>query len=194
MFTLKKLNGNCDEEIIKGLRVLGGNQQKAAEDAIFYRFSDLINAGIEKYQFSEEEALAAYSNAVLKVVQEVQSEGFSQKYCLRTLFSSLFEQSCKTQQKNHQHVVPVQQFPGRLSTLPLSSRSKELLANLINEEDIALAKENIQSLPPNHYNVLVAWREGFNLKEISRMFSGKNVQRTQTDKLDGIKALLKKMR
>lgn len=87
-FTRKK-DSATDQEIMTGIRA-GGVTRQWYENLFFLRYKEMVRLRPRKYRISDEEALDAYTEAFLAVIDHITTQRFRGEASLKTYLSRIF--------------------------------------------------------------------------------------------------------
>ena len=123
-----------DNEILDGLRS-PAPQRTTYENALYLRYAYFIDEGIRTFRLTREEAFSCYSDAVIRVIDQVAGDVFEGRSSLKTYLYQIFHNKCVDQvRKNTTHKSEVHQsaiIPEMLTSL--SDTSKSILQRLADD-------------------------------------------------------------
>ena len=82
-----------DNDIISGIKQ-GGSQAEAVINYLFDKNRGLVGSAIKKHQLTEEEALDAYSDAILGLRKQILADKFRGESKLSTYLYTIFQRRC----------------------------------------------------------------------------------------------------
>ncbi len=104
-----------DEEIISGLKE-GGSKQQLSETRLNNCFFYFIEEAVRKHRITREDALTAYSEAMLAVIANIRNGKFKGEASLKTYTARIFYFKC---------VDIINRTPTNLVSLPLDDRLQD---------------------------------------------------------------------
>ena len=157
-----------DKVLIVGLKQEGVQRQRY-ENYLYDTYAYLVRVGIKKHQLAEEEALNAYTDAVLAVIRNVETDRFKGGSTLKTYLIGIFFRKCVD--------LIRQKTTKQLKTLPvddffnLGDSVKSILETIILKEKVEDLNQKIQQLGKKCHAILEKWASGYSDKEIAQIQS-----------------------
>ncbi|MDX2250591.1 MAG: sigma-70 family RNA polymerase sigma factor [Bacteroidia bacterium] len=157
-----KKDAATDREILAGLRT-GGITRQRYENLFFMQYKDFVRLRPRKYRISDEEALDAYTEAFLAVVDNVLAGSFRGEASLKTYLSRIFRNKCVDQHRKNTTVKTewVEEFP------ELPDTSRDFLKKLMGEERLERVSQFIERLGERCRDLLMLAAWGYSPAEIA---------------------------
>jgi RNA polymerase sigma-70 factor (ECF subfamily) len=150
-----------DQDIIEGLRE-GGTARRRAEDTLFTRYMYFIDTASNKYSLTEDDLFTAYSNTVLKTIDNITSRVFEGRSSLKTYMHTIFHNNCVDLiRKNSSTKYAVNRTESFTEILyNLSDTAKSVVEVMTEQTDMGLLKKNIQELGAKCRELLEMFLDG----------------------------------
>jgi DNA-directed RNA polymerase specialized sigma24 family protein len=170
-----------DKDIIDGL-MQGGTIKRKAEDTLFTRYMYFIEVGQTKYSLNEDDLFTAYSNTVLKTIDNIIIHAFEGRSSLKTYMHTIFHNNCvdliRKNSSTKYSVNKAEPFTDVFNNL--SDTAQSVMQVMIERTDMDLLKKNIQDLGNKCKELLELFLDGhpdaYAAKELS--YSSADVVRT----------------
>ena len=155
-----------DKALIKGIKATGAERQRH-ENYLFDTHTYLIRNGIKKHRLQEEEAVNAYSDAVLVVLKNIETGRFKGGSTIKTYLTGIFFRKCvdliRQKTTKQLDVLPIDDF------FHISDRVKSVLETLILKEKVTTITSKLEQLGEKCYAILEKWALGYSDLEIMQM-------------------------
>jgi RNA polymerase sigma factor (sigma-70 family) len=179
-----KLSIAEEREIIEGLLQTGISRRKS-EEQLFNRYAYFVREAQHKYNLQQDEALDAYCEAVLSLIDEVTRSHFEGRSSLKTYLYKIFHNKCvdllrkKTTNKSSVH------HTGTITDMihEVSDSSRSVIQQLIDRADWDKLKQKLSQLGENCRQMLMLWAEGYSDKEIAASLEYKTADVVKTSRL-----------
>jgi len=177
-------NQYSDAEFISGL-VYPAAQRQAYEDALYLQFAYFIDEGKRKYNLTQEDAFSCYSDAVIKLIDNIRSGIFEGRSSIKTYLYQVFNNKCVDQiRKNTTKKGVVHQavdISDHLYAMPDDVRN--IVQQLVLRADIDQLRSRLAELGENCRKMLLWAADGFSDKEIAEMLEFKTAGVAKTSRL-----------
>lgn len=180
-----------DKDIIAGI-LKGGIPKEKALKIIYSSHLGYIHKGVNTYRLTENNAIDAYNDAVLGLMQQVMKGSFDGKARLSTYLFKIFHFKCVDKIKKKQtneHVIWEDAFP------QLQDASKDFLRRIISTEEWEHTKGLLKQLGEKCRQMMLLAAQGYRPAEIAVEMGLKNAQTAKTRKYkcaERFRELLKK--
>jgi len=162
--TFKRKLKILDKTLIEGLKTVGIERQRF-ENYLYDNHSYLVKVGMQKYNLPESEALTAYTNTILAVIKNIETEQFKGTSTIKTYLTGIFYRRCvdlgRKKTTNKENLLPIDDF------FNISDTVKGVLEQLILKERVEELTFKIQQLGEKCQNILGKWAGGYSDKEIA---------------------------
>jgi RNA polymerase sigma factor (sigma-70 family) len=177
-------NQYSDAEFISGLTRSDAHRQ-GYEDALYLQFAYFIDEGKRKYSLTQEDAFSCYSDAVIKLIDNIRSGVFEGRSSIKTYLYQVFNNKCVDQiRKNTTKKGAVHQavdISDHLYTMP--DDVKNIVQQLVLRTDIDQLRSKLSELGENCRKMLLWSADGFSDKEIAEMLQFKTAGVAKTSRL-----------
>ena len=177
-------NQYSDAEFISGLARPETHRQ-VYEDALYLQFAYFIDEGKRKYSLTHEDAFSCYSDAVIKLIDNIRSGAFEGRSSIKTYLYQVFNNKCVDQiRKNTTKKGAVHQavdISDRLYTMPDDVRT--IVQQLVLRADIDQLRSKLSELGENCRKMLLWSADGLSDKEIAEMLQFKTAGVAKTSRL-----------
>lgn len=175
---------NADQELIENLRQEGALKRKG-EEQLFITYNYFIREGMNKYNFSEDEAFDAYADSILVAIEKVRNGTFEGRSSLKTWLYQIFHNKCvdllRKRSSNKNSVHQTASITDML--FQFSDTSKSVIEKLIDKADLALLKQKINELGDACRRLLMLSADGYSDKEIRELMEYKTADVVKTSRL-----------
>jgi len=184
-----------DADMVAGLRS-GGIERRNAEKKLYERFFYFIREGEKKYALSNEDASSAYSDAIISVIHNIDSNHFEGNASIKTYAFQIFSNKCvdllrkKTTIKERVHKTDVLEDLSFL--LPDSARNAVEKLVIKNDKDMILKR--LKELGEKCQQILLLFEEGYTDKEIGGIVGFNSADVAKTSRLRCLDKLIRKIK
>lgn len=155
-----------DNALIVGLKK-AGNEKQRFENYLYDNHTYLVKVGMRKHSFSEDDALTAYTNTILAVIKNIETERFKGESTIKTYLTGIFYRKCvdlvRQQTTNKENILPIEEF------FNISDKVKSVLEQIILKEKVEDLRVKIQQLGGKCRTILEKWAAGYSDKEIANI-------------------------
>jgi RNA polymerase sigma factor (sigma-70 family) len=173
-----------DRQIIQGL-LQEGIARRKEEEHFFTRYAYFVREGSRKYQLPEDDALDAYTDAILSAIDKISKGTFEGRSTLKTWLFQIFHNKCvdllrkKTTNKNAIH-----QTASITDMLyQLSDNAKSIVQKLADKADREMLRQKLNELGNTCRQLLLLSADGYNDREIASVLDYKNADVVKTSRL-----------
>jgi len=177
-------NKISDAEFIAGLRG-SGSHREGFENALYLQFAYFMDEGKKKYSLTQEDAFSCYSDAVIKVIDNIRSNRFEGRSSIKTYLYQVFNNKCvdqirknTTKKSEVHHALDVSDH---LYAMPDDVRT--IIQQLVLKADIDQLRRRLLELGDNCRNMLLWFAEGYSDLEISEKLRFKTAGVAKTSRL-----------
>lgn len=170
-----------DEEITTGL-LAGGMQRRSAEKKLFERFLYFIKQGSLKYSIPEEEAVSAYSDTVISVIENIVTSKFEGRSTLKSYTYQIFINKCidvvRKRTTNKSKVYYTSAIDDLLAALP--DKTKNIIEQIIETTQRTELMNKLEEIGAKCKQMLLLFEDGYSDKEIAVLmhYNSPNVVKT----------------
>lgn len=153
---------HSDQTLIQEIQA-GGMHAERATATLFRQYAFFVKKRPAKYALNEEDALDAYSDAYLAVIDHIKSGRFRGESSIKTYLSRIFRNKCvdKARKNATMKVDWVEEFPD------LPDASKDFMRKMISHEELKGVKQKLSQLSENCNKMLLMSAEGYSPGEIA---------------------------
>lgn len=177
-----------DQEILEGILAGGASKEKYVNYLYDNAFPGLINKIKGKLHLSEEDIRDAYTDAVVKLVEQILKQKFRGEAKLSSYFYRIFyNKGVDILRKRSSHGVeylPVDE------TIPQADPAKNILDLLEVKDDVRKIQGLLQKLNPKCRQILLLFYEGYSMEEIAEKAELKNAESATSQKYKCFKKLM----
>ncbi|MEZ4828394.1 MAG: sigma-70 family RNA polymerase sigma factor [Bacteroidia bacterium] len=157
-----KKDSATDQEIMAGIRA-GGVTRQRYENLFFLRNKEMVRLRPRKYRITEDDALDAYTEAFLAVVDHIVSGRFRGEASLKTYLSRIFRNKCVDQHRKNTTIPTdwAEEFP------ELPDPSRDFLKKLMGEERLERVSQFMEQLGQRCKDLLMLSAWGYSPAEIA---------------------------
>lgn len=183
-----------ETKVLAGIQQ-GGRARREAEAQLYDRYAYLVTKGQQKHHISEEQAVDAYADAVIAVVNQVAKGTFRRENKLSTLLYAVFFNKCVDVLRKKTNKEKWSELPEQM---PLPDHAQQLLKRMIEKEQVALVQQVMEKLGKSCKSIL--WNSmyhGYSAQEIADEMGFKSAGSVMSQKstcLKKLKAMLAKKR
>lgn len=190
MFFSKK-NNIADSTIIEDIQKGGFIRQKS-ENQLFTKYHYFIKESIKKHKISEDDALSAYSDTIISVINNIVNKKFEGRSELKTYIFQIFSNKCvdiirKNSTKRVKSIESTYSFTDVSYFIP--DNSPNTLQELITENDISQVKSALQKIGEKCKKMLLLWGDDYNDDEIATQLNYNSAAVARTSRLRCIEKL-----
>lgn len=168
------------------------NQSQLAEKQLFNRFTGLVVKGKRQHQLSEEEALDAYSETILTVIQHIKKNKFKGDSSLKTYIISIFNNKCiDTIRKKTTNKSRVHYWTDDLDSIKNHQARQNILKHLENTELLQQLEKTLTQIGQTCKQIILEYAYGYSYDEIALRLNPpfKNGQTVKSKKSQCLKKL-----
>lgn len=153
---------HSDQSLILDIQA-GGIRAERAAAGLFRQYAFFVKKRPAKYALNDEDALDAYSDAYLAVVDHIKSGRFRGESSIKTYLSRIFRNKCvdKARKNATMKVDWVEEFPD------LPDASKDFMRRMISSEEFKGVREKLSKLSENCNKMLMMSAQGYSPVEIA---------------------------
>jgi RNA polymerase sigma-70 factor (ECF subfamily) len=175
---------SSDQQIMQQLSE-GGHTRRKAEGELFQQYAYFVQEGIKKYSLQEEEAIDAYSDALLAAIDAITNGSFEKRSSIKTFIYRVFNNKCvdtiRKKTTNKSSVNRTVDLPDTL--MQLSDTTKSIVQQLVDKFDLEDMRRRIASVGETCKTLLTMFAEGFSDKEIAATMNYKTPEVVKTSRL-----------
>lgn len=176
-----------EEQVLEAIRE-GGRARQEAEYQLFDRFRYLVPKGKKKHGLSEEQAIDAYTDASMAVIDKISSGSFRRENKVSTLFHQIFYNKCVDVFRKNANTPEKTDLMEAMPYLP--DQASNMLGKLIVEEQMDELRALMAKLGESCRNILWdALYFGFRPAEIAEKYGLKNAETVLSQKSRCLKKL-----
>ncbi|MFD2933306.1 RNA polymerase sigma factor [Spirosoma flavum] len=184
-----------DAELMVGIRA-GGTQRRLYENKLYQKYQYLITDGTRKHRLTEDECASAYSDAVLTVLEHINSGRFEGRSELKTYLYQIFTNKCvdeiRKKTTNRSRVHYTTSLDDSLMQLPDEARS--VVQHLIAQSDVEKLHQQLRDLGEKCRTMILSWGEGYSDDEIAQAMGYNSSAVAKTSRLRCIEKLRERFR
>ena len=173
-----------DNGIIDGLRQTE-SERTTYENALYLRFSYLIEEGSRKFRITQEDAFSCYSDSVIQVIDHIVRGKYEGRASLKTYLYQIYHNKCVDQVRknttNKSEVHKSVMIPEMLTSL--SDTAKNILQRLAERSDIEDLKRRLAELGDACRKMLLLSADGYSDRQIAVVMQFKNAGVAKTSRL-----------
>ena len=173
-----------DAELMAGIRA-GGAQRRLYENKLYEKYHYLIADGVRKHRLGEDDCASAYSDAVLRVFEDITTDRFEGRSELKTYLYQIFTNKCvdaiRKKTTNRSSVHDAFSLDDSLMQLPDAARSA--VQHLIAQSDVEDLHRHLAELGDKCRSMILNWGEGYSDDEIAQMMDYKSAAVAKTSRL-----------
>jgi RNA polymerase sigma factor (sigma-70 family) len=173
-----------DEAILSGI-VSDGILQRNTENKLYEQYFYFIKDATFKHKLSEDEAASLYTDSVLAFIDNVRVNRFQGNSAIKTYLYQIFSNKCvdfirktTTNKMSVHEAEPIEDF-----VLMMADDSKNILQELISENEVRILKTKISQLGDKCQQMVVAWSEGFTDIQIAQELGYQTANVAKTSRL-----------
>jgi RNA polymerase sigma-70 factor (ECF subfamily) len=173
-----------DEAILSGI-VSDGILQRNTENKLYEQYFYFIKDATFKHKLSEDEAASLYTDSVLAFIDNVRVNRFQGNSAVKTYLYQIFSNKCvdfirktTTNKMSVHEAEPIEDF-----VLMMADDSKNILQELISENEVRILKTKISQLGDKCQQMVVAWSEGFTDIQIAQELGYQTANVAKTSRL-----------
>ncbi len=172
---------NTDSDILDGI-ISGGTNRRTAEYQLFNKYNYFIGGATFKHKIDHENASMAYSDAILTVINHINSGRFEGRAELKTYIFQIFNNKCvdflRRQTTKEKYMAPIDDL---LYQMP--DTQKNIVAGLIQNQDYEQLKIKLSKIGDRCQELLNRWATGFTDKELAVEYGYNTSAVVQTTRL-----------
>jgi len=181
-----------DDNIIKGIQQ-GYPQRQIWENKLYVKFRYFIQEAAWKHQLQEDEASMAYSDALLVAIQHIHTGSFEQRCSLKTYVYRIYQNKCmdrlRAGRAAKQQAYQGDGLDAYLEAIP--DGQQDILRHLCAKYEVASLKRRIQLMDGRCKQIILAWGEGYQDKEIATDMGYQSAAVAKTSRLRCLEKLKK---
>ncbi len=180
---------HSDEAIILEIR-LGGIHGELAKTNLFRQYAYFVRKRPAKYGLTEEDALDAYTDAYLAVIDHIKSGRFRGESSIKTYLSRIFRNKCvdKARRNATMKVDWVEEFPD------LRDESRNFLQTIISREELKGVRKKLALLNEKCREMLLMSAEGYSPLEIAQKLNLATARSASSQRYKCLEKLKKMMK
>jgi RNA polymerase sigma-70 factor (ECF subfamily) len=180
---------HSDKSIILEIQA-GGIHAERASTHLFRQYAYFVRKRPAKYALNEEDALDAFSDAYLAVVDHIKSGRFRGESSIKTYLSRIFRNKCvdKARKNATMKVDWVEEFPD------LPDESKDFLRKMISHEELKGVRQKLSQLSENCSKMLLMSAQGYSPEEIAQAFNLASARSASSQRYKCLEKLKKLMK
>lgn len=155
-----------DKALIKGLKNNGTERQRF-ENYLYDTHTYLVKVGMKKHRITEEQSLMAYTDTILAVIKNIETDKFKGESRVKTYITGIFYRKCvdliRKETTNKKEILPIDDF------FTISNKVKSALEQLILNEKVESVSNKIKQLGQKCKTILEKWAAGYSDKEIANI-------------------------
>lgn len=182
----KNASAFTDEEIIEGLRDRKYNRT-VFENHLFDQHKGFVQQAIEKYRLSKEDALSAYADAILALIDQMEKGNFRGESKLSTYLYKIFQNKCIDQVRKN--TAQQSRFQWLEEISHIGEEVKDTLDQLLARERVEQLVGLLDKLGKNCKDLLLLWGEEYSLEEIAHILQFKDAGSVKSRKYKCLKEL-----
>jgi RNA polymerase sigma-70 factor (ECF subfamily) len=184
-----------DAELMAGIRA-GGSQRRIYENKLYEKYDYLIADGVRKHRLSEDECASAYSDAVITVLDHLNTGRFEGRSELKTYIYQIFSNKCvdaiRKNTTNKSSVHDAYSLDDSLMQLPDAARS--IVQNLIAQNEVEVLHQHLRELGEKCRSMIMSWGEGYTDDEIAQTMGYNTSAVAKTSRLRCLERLRERYR
>lgn len=173
-----------DADIVAGLQA-GGSARTSVENRLYEKYLHFIREGTRKHRLTQEDCTSAYDDAVLAVIEQVNTGRFLGQSKLETYLYQIFTNKCvdliRKKTTNREQVHNAVSIDDSLLQIPDPARS--VVQELISQHDTERLHQHLHSLGDKCRQMLLAWGEGYSDEEIAKQMNYNTSSVAKTSRL-----------
>lgn len=177
-------NQFSDAELIAGL-VGSASHREGFENALYLQFAYFMDEGKKKYNLTQEDVFSCYSDAVIKVIDNIRSKLFEGRSSIKTYLYQVFNNKCVDQIRKNttkkSEVHHVLDISDHLYAMPDDVRT--IIQQLVLKADIDQLRRRLLELGDNCRKMLLWFADGYSDLEISEKLRFKTAGVAKTSRL-----------
>ena len=158
-----------DQDIIVGIQA-GGSERRVFENLLYEKYLYLIEDGVRKHQLSEDDCASAYSDAVISVLNNINSNKFEGRSELKTYLYQIFSNKCvdliRKNTTNKESINNTFALDDILAPLPDHTRS--IIEEMMQKNDIEILQNRLKTIGEKCQQIVLAWGDGYSDEEIAQ--------------------------
>jgi RNA polymerase sigma factor (sigma-70 family) len=174
-----------------GQLLLGGQEKRKGEDALFSQFAYFVREGMIKHKLAEDDAFSAYSDSVLVAIESISHRNFEGRSSLKTWLYQIFHNKCvdlvRKNATNKSSMNRTESISDKL--LQLSDKARSVVQLLIDKSDWSLLRDKLDQLGGDCRKMLLLWSDSYSDKEIAAAMDYKTAEVVKTSRLRCLKKL-----
>ena len=176
-----------EAQVLEAIKA-GGRGRQEAEYQLYNRFQYLVQKGKNRHGLSEDQAIDAYTDAVMAVIDKISGGRFRQENKISTLLHQIFFNKCVDVFRKHANTPAKADLEEAIGWLP--DRAMDMLKQLQVEEEMEALRDLMAKLGESCRNILWdALYYGFRPAEIAEKLGLKNAETVLSQKSRCLKKL-----
>jgi len=157
---------HSDRGLIAAIQA-GHTASERATATLFRQYAYFVKKRPAKYGLSEEDALDAYSDAYLAVVEHIKTGRFRGESTIKTYLSRIFRNKCvdKARYNSTKKVDWTDTFP------EMADASKDFLRKIISTEELEAVQHRLKDLSDKCREMLLMAAQGYSPAELAHKFN-----------------------
>ena len=102
-----------DKALIKGLKDSGTERQRF-ENYLYDTHTYLVRVGMNKHRITEEQSLTAYTDTILAIIKNIETNRFKGESTIKTYVTGIFYRKCvdlvRKETTNKKEILPIDDF------------------------------------------------------------------------------------
>lgn len=173
----------------------GGTQRRLAEKRLYEHFVYLVRHGMRKCRLGEDEAISAYSDTILSVIENVVNNRFEGRSTLKSYTYQIFMNKCvdavRKKTTNKSTVYNTEMIDSLTSVLP--DRARNIVQQLIEKSEQSTLMEKVRELGEKCRQLLLLFEDGYSDKEIAAEMDYNSADVVKTTRLRCLEKLKEKV-
>lgn len=176
----------ADEMIIEGLKGEAKERQHF-ENHLFDQFIPFMHKAHKQYKISREDALSAYSDAIISLISQVREGKFRAESKLSSYLYKIYQYKCiDLIRKDTRQISTI----NGIEDIPhMGGQVRDILQKLITQEQIERLSHKMETLGKGCKELLLLWGEGYSLEEIAQRLNFKDSGSAKSRKYACLKKL-----
>ncbi len=179
-----------DEDFITGIQQ-DYPQRQVWENKLYLTFRYLIKEAVWKHKLQEDEASMAYSDAILATIKHIEANTFEQRSSLKTYIYKIYRYKCidflRAAQTHKSGAGNREELDIYLELLP--DEQQDTMRQLCAKYEVAVLKKKIQMMENRCKQIILAWGEGYQDREIAEDLGYQSPAVAKTSRLRCLKKL-----
>ena len=171
----------ADQELINGIRA-GGMQRRFFENSLYDKYHYLIQDAARKHKISVEDSSMAYSDAILKSIENIATGRFEGRSELKTYIYQIFFNKCVDVIRRN---ATKQMYNISLDDIlePIPDPHRSVIQEIIRNQDHQKLRNQLGMLGEKCQSILKRWAEGYSDQESAEEFGYNSANVAQTTRL-----------